>query len=149
MGAVFVQWGGGGPLPAVRRRPRAISVEFGAIANVLPARHLALFIPSDEGSTVEQGTSALVGEWTALMEQRKGRLTLTKRESEVMTLAASGAQTADMAQRLFLSQDTIKSHIQNAMHKLGARTRAHAVAIALVTGQIAWSDDPPPPSASA
>lgn len=83
------------------------------------------------------------------MEQRKGRLPLTKRESEVMTLAASGAHTADMAQRLFLSQDTIKSHIQNAMCKLGAHTRAHAVAIALVTGQIAWSDDPPPPSASA
>ncbi len=80
------------------------------------------------------------------MEQRKGRLTLTKRESEVMTLAASGAQTADMAHRLFLSQDTIKSHIQNAMSKLGARTRTHAVAIALVTGQIAWSDDHPPPS---
>ena len=83
------------------------------------------------------------------MEQRRGRLTLTKRESEVMTLAAAGAQTADMAQHLFLSQDTIKSHIQNAMSKLGAHTRAHAVAIALVTGQIAWSDDPPPPSASA
>ena len=66
-----------------------------------------------------------------------------------MTLAAAGAQTADMAHRLYLSQDTIKSHIQNAMSKLGAHTRAHAVAIALVTGQIAWSDDPPPPPPSA
>jgi len=118
-------------------------VEFGTIANVLPARHLALLIPVDEGSTVEQGTSALAGEWKALTQQRKDRLTLTKRESEVMTLAASGAQSAEMAHRLFLSQDTIKSHVQNAMRKLGAHTRAHAVAIALVTGQIAWSDDPP------
>ena len=65
------------------------------------------------------------------------------------TRERAGAQTAEMAQRLFLSPDTIKSHIQNAMSKLGARTRAHAVAIALVTGQIAWSDEPPPPSASA
>jgi len=122
-------------------------VEFGTIANVLPARHLALFIPPDEGFTVEQATSALVGEWRALMEERKGRLALTKREREVMTLAASGGQSADMAERLFVSPETIKSHIQNAMSKLGARTRAHAVAIALVTGQIAWSDDHPPPSA--
>jgi len=51
-------------------------VEVGTIANVLPARHLVLFIPSDAGSTVEQSTAALVGEWRALMEQRKGRLTL-------------------------------------------------------------------------
>jgi DNA-binding CsgD family transcriptional regulator len=61
-----------------------------------------------------------------------------------MTLAASGGQSPDMAESMFVSQDTIKSHVQNAMTKLGAHTRAHAVAIALITGQITWSDDLPP-----
>jgi DNA-binding CsgD family transcriptional regulator len=65
-------------------------------------------------------------------------LQLTQREREVMTLVASGLQGADMAERLFLSPETVRSHVQNSMGKLGARTRAHAVAIALVTGDIAW-----------
>lgn len=116
-------------------------VEFGAIANVLPGRHLALFIPAKHGSADDIGTSTRVGEWRALMAVREGRLPLTKREREIMTLAAAGGQSGDMAERLVLSPETIKSHIQNAMGKLGAHTRAHAVAIALVTGQIAWSDD--------
>ena len=55
-----------------------------------------------------------------------------------MTLVASGHQTDDVAQRLFLAPETVKSHVHNALGKLGARTRAHAVAIALVTGQITW-----------
>ena len=116
-------------------------MEFGAIANVLPGRHLALFISPAEGSAEGITTSTRVGEWRALMAVREARLPLTKREREVMTLAAAGGQSGDMAERLVLSPETIKSHIQNAMGKLGAHTRAHAVAIALVTGQIAWSDD--------
>jgi DNA-binding NarL/FixJ family response regulator len=66
-----------------------------------------------------------------------------------MTLVAHGGQGDDMAERLCVSPETIKTHAQNAMHKLGAHTRAHAVGIALVTGQIIWSmygspDEPPP-----
>lgn len=110
-------------------------VEFGAIANVLPGRHLALFIPPDE-----EGIWARDGDWRPLKATTVGRLALTKREREVMTLAASGGQSGDIAQHLVLSPETVKSHIQNAMSKLGAHTRAHAVAIALVTGQIAWSE---------
>jgi PAS domain S-box-containing protein len=110
-------------------------VEFGAIANVLPARHLALFIPPDEDDARQ--------EWGPLKPSDTGRLALTKREREVMTLAANGGRSDDMAEQLFLSPETIKSHVANAMSKLGVHTRAHAVAIALVTGQILWSDDPP------
>jgi PAS domain S-box-containing protein len=111
-------------------------VEFGAIANVLPGRHLALFIPPDEAHG-----GGLEADWKPRKAVHDGRLALTKREREIMTLAAAGGQSGDMAERLFLSPETIKSHVANAMSKLGAHTRAHAVAIALVTGQIAWSDD--------
>ena len=51
------------------------------------------------------------------------------------------------ARDLFLSPETVNSHAHNAMVKLGARTRAHAVAIALVTGQIVWSMYDPTPVA--
>ena len=70
------------------------------------------------------------------MEDGEGRLTLTKREREVMTLIAAGGHSEDVADELFVSAETVKSHVQNALSKLGAHTRAHAVAIALVTGQI-------------
>jgi PAS domain S-box-containing protein len=116
-----------------------VPVEFSATANVLPARHLSVFIPSDDAST-EHAKSALTREatWAPVVAEGSGRLQLTEREREVMTLVASGLQSGDIAERLFLSPETVKSHVHNALGKLGAHTRAHAVAIALVTGQITW-----------
>jgi DNA-binding CsgD family transcriptional regulator len=75
--------------------------------------------------------------WTPVVES-DGRRPLTEREREVMTMVASGLHTDDLAESLFLSPETVKSHVQNALGKLGAHTRAHAVAIAMVTGEIAW-----------
>ena len=60
-----------------------------------------------------------------------------------MTVVASGLQTGAIAERLFLSPETVKTHVKNAMVKLHARTRAHAVAIALVTEQISWESSGP------
>jgi DNA-binding CsgD family transcriptional regulator len=116
-----------------------LPVEFSAIANVLPARHLSVFIPPDDAFT-EHAEDALAREaaWTPVAAGGAGGLQLTDREREVMTLVASGLQGGDMAERLFLAPETVKSHVHNAMGKLGAHTRAHAVAIALVTGQITW-----------
>ncbi|HEY8809239.1 MAG TPA: LuxR C-terminal-related transcriptional regulator [Solirubrobacterales bacterium] len=111
-----------------------VPVEFSATANVLPARHLSVFIPHEEASA-EQAMSAT---WAPVVVEGSGRLQLTEREREVMTLVASGLQSGDIAERLFLSPETVKSHVHNALGKLGAHTRAHAVAIALVTGQITW-----------
>lgn len=67
-----------------------------------------------------------------------GRPRLTEREREVMTLVAAGHQNPEIARRLFLSPDTVKSHVKNAMGKLDSHTRAHAVAVASVSGQITW-----------
>jgi DNA-binding CsgD family transcriptional regulator len=116
-----------------------VPVEFSATANVLPARHLSVFIPPDELST-EPAKGALANEatWAPVVAEKDGRLQLTEREREVMTLVASGLQSGVIAERLFLSPETVKSHVHNALGKLGAHTRAHAVAIALVTGQISW-----------
>jgi PAS domain S-box-containing protein len=116
-----------------------VPVEFSATANVLPARHLSVFIPPDENSA-DQAAAARAREatWAPVAVEGAGRLQLTDREREVMTLVASGLQSGDIAERLFLSPETVKSHVHNALAKLGAHTRAHAVAIALMTGQITW-----------
>jgi len=116
----------------------AVPLEFSATANVLPARHLAVFVPPDE--TPAEASRGLAGEapWTAVVAEGRGRAELTERERGIMTLIASGLHTDDLAERLFLSPETVKSHVHNAMGKLGAHTRAHAVAIALTTAQIDW-----------
>ncbi|MEA2275000.1 MAG: hypothetical protein QOI98_3708 [Solirubrobacteraceae bacterium] len=117
------------------RMPRP--VEFSATANVLPARHLAVFIPPENASS-DGGQALPTRAWTPVHAEGSGRLDLTDREREIMTLVASGLQNDEMAELLFLSPETVKSHVHNAMGKLGVHTRAHAVAIALVTGQITW-----------
>jgi DNA-binding CsgD family transcriptional regulator len=71
------------------------------------------------------------------------QLPLTEREREVIGLVAGGLRGGEIAQHLVLSPETIKSHVRNAMTKLGAHTRAHAVAISLRTGQIDTVITPP------
>ncbi|HEY2321059.1 MAG TPA: response regulator transcription factor [Solirubrobacteraceae bacterium] len=58
------------------------------------------------------------------------RLTLlSPREREVLTLLAAGYQGPEIADRLFLSLETVRTHIRNAVTKLGARTRVQAAAM--------------------
>jgi DNA-binding CsgD family transcriptional regulator len=56
---------------------------------------------------------------------------LTQREREILQLLADGMSNADVAGRLFISQETVKSHVRHILAKLEADTRTHAVAIAL------------------
>jgi DNA-binding NarL/FixJ family response regulator len=56
---------------------------------------------------------------------------LTRREREVLGLLARGRKTAEVARELVLSPMTVDTHVRNAMRKLGARTRGHAIALAL------------------
>ena len=125
-----------------------VPVEFSATANVLPARHLTVFTAPERASqgALAETLASRVTTWTPAPVEGSESRPLTEREREIITLVASGLQNGEMAQRLFLSPETVKSHVQNAMVKLGARTRAHAVAIGLLTGQIVGavpSDDEP------
>jgi DNA-binding NarL/FixJ family response regulator len=56
---------------------------------------------------------------------------LTAREREILQLLADGMSNADVAAKLFISQETVKSHVRHILAKLEADTRTHAVAIAL------------------
>jgi len=56
---------------------------------------------------------------------------LTAREREILQLLADGMSNADVATKLFISQETVKSHVRHILAKLEADTRTHAVAIAL------------------
>jgi DNA-binding NarL/FixJ family response regulator len=62
---------------------------------------------------------------------------LTDREEEILALLAGGARNRDIAEKLFISERTVKVHVANLMGKLGARTRTEAVARAMQMGLLA------------
>jgi PAS domain S-box-containing protein len=59
---------------------------------------------------------------------------LTRREREIVRLVALGAAGPEIADELQISHETVRTHVRNAMEKLGARSRAHLVARALADG---------------
>ena len=67
----------------------------------------------------------------ALTQSRGGGDVLTPREREILQLLADGLSNADVAGQLFISQETVKSHVRHILTKLEADTRTQAVAIAL------------------
>jgi DNA-binding NarL/FixJ family response regulator len=71
---------------------------------------------------------ALVPAFLAARDQAE---LLTPREREILQLLADGLANTDVADRLFISQETVKSHVRHILTKLEADTRTHAVAIAL------------------
>ena len=59
---------------------------------------------------------------------------LSEREADVMELVAQGAANSDVARTLFISEKTVKNHINHIFAKLGVTSRGHAVAL--------WLQDP-------
>jgi DNA-binding NarL/FixJ family response regulator len=60
----------------------------------------------------------------------------TPREVEVLTLTGRGLPNAEIADRLYISDATVKTHLNRAMAKLGLDSRARAVVVAYETGLV-------------
>jgi len=81
-------------------------------------------------------------------EERLARL--SEREREVLTLLAAGLRNREIAVRLVISEDTVKTHVRHVLEKLRFRNRAEAAAFAVrVLGwSITHSGDGEPPLSS-
>ena len=56
---------------------------------------------------------------------------LTSRETEILELVSRGLESPEIARALYVSPETVRTHVAHVLGKLGARTRAEAVAIAV------------------
>jgi two-component system nitrate/nitrite response regulator NarL len=135
LGLLSLRAGASGFLPkdiapsALRRAIRGVCAGEAAIS-----RSLAGIVVDRLKSTAERGSG-----------MRPVRSTLTSREWQALDLMCEGATTASMAETLGLSADTVRTHVKHVLTKLGAHSRAEAVAIAgrLRAGQDATPPGPP------
>ena len=65
-----------------------------------------------------------------LDEARRTELQITPRELEILGLVAEGLSNREIAARVFVSENTVKTHVSRVFDKLGARRRTEAVQIA-------------------
>jgi DNA-binding CsgD family transcriptional regulator len=101
----------------------AVKVRFSATPNIAGGLHLLILISAHHELEVASDSTCA---------------RLTGRESEVLALVAEGCSGHDVAERLGIAPETVRRHIANGRCKLGARTRAHAVALGLARGAIRW-----------
>ena len=107
-------------------------VTYSATANIVPGVHLSILV----GPGVEEPN---LDDATTLSEEERGDdagAALTARQREVVTMLALGMSGEQIAERLVLSPETVRIHVRNARARLGARTRAQMIALALQAGEL-------------
>ena len=116
-----------GEADLVRADGAPVAVQWGGHLEVVTGRRLILMVAlstSRWGRHFRRpGTSEPVRE-------------LSEREREVVRLVAEGHSSPEIADELHISHETVRTHVRNAMTKLGARSRAHLVAKALAEAHV-------------
>jgi PAS domain S-box-containing protein len=97
-----------------------VTVDFAARFGNIAGTRLAVFV-SVPSAGVDEGPGAT----------EEPGAQLSDREREVVTLIAMGLETPEIAGELHISPATVRTHVRNAMAKLGVHTRAQLVAVAL------------------
>ena len=110
------------------------ALEAGASGYVLknmPPRELL-----DTIRQVHAGKKRIPSEIAARLAEHYGDEPLTGREVEILRRLAGGNRNRDIAEKLFIAEETVKAHIKHIMAKLGATDRTQAVAIGVRRGII-------------
>ena len=85
---------------------------------------------------VQAGRKRIPPQLAAQLAEHMSDESLTEREVQVLGQIAGGNRNRDIAERLFISEETVKVHIKHIMEKLGATDRTQAVAIGIRRGII-------------
>jgi PAS domain S-box-containing protein len=100
-----------------------VTVQWGATTETVTGRRLVLF--------VALGSSRWGMRFRRTPDADAPSTALSAREREIVRLVALGATGPEIADDLQIAHDTVRTHVRNAMTKVGARSRAHLVAKAL------------------
>jgi len=103
----------------------------GYILKSMPPKELVEVI-----AQVHAGKKRIPTQIAAQLAEHLGDEALTDREIEVLSLIAGGNRNRDIAEKLFIAEETVKVHIKHIMDKLGASDRTQAVAIGIRRGII-------------
>ena len=96
-------------------------------------------LPNELADTIRQvhaGKKSVPPAVAARIVEHLSEEPLTKREVEVLKLAMTGSRNRDIADRLSISEETVKAHMKHILEKLGASDRTEAVTIAARRGII-------------
>ena len=85
---------------------------------------------------LHQGKTCVPAAVAAKLAMRAESPNLTQRELDVLELLVSGQANREIAKSLFVSEETVKTHVKNLLAKLGAEDRTHAVTVALKRGLV-------------
>ena len=85
---------------------------------------------------VHAGKKRIPPEIAAQLAEHLSEEVLSEREVEVLQLVTSGNRNRDIANRLFISEETVKAHLKHILEKLGASDRTQAITIAARRGII-------------
>jgi DNA-binding NarL/FixJ family response regulator len=85
---------------------------------------------------VHAGKKRVPPDVAAQLAENMGSESLTTREIEVLRQVADGNRNRDIADKLLISEETVKVHVKHIMDKLGAKDRTQAIAIAVRRGII-------------
>jgi PAS domain S-box-containing protein len=110
----------------VRADGRHVRVQFAAHSEQITDQRLILYVVLD----VRLGLLQL------RLPAQSATKPLTPRELEIVAKIAMGRRWHEIAADLFITQSTVKTHVRNAMRKLGARSQAQLVAITLANGML-------------
>ena len=126
----FLQAGSqAGPFSLVRPDGTTVDCCYSASANIAPGVHLSIMVPVEHSDEELDVAEAEVAEGQEAPQ-------LTDREREVLTLLALGETNKTIAEKLHISPETVRAHTRSARLRLGARSRSHAIALALRSGQL-------------
>jgi DNA-binding NarL/FixJ family response regulator len=119
------------------------ALEAGASAFVGKDAPSGEVVKAARNAAISPGTFTSAGLTDAVVRRTTAATTrLSDRELEVLRHLADGSSTAEIATRLYLSESTVKSHVQKVYQKLGAANRAQALVTAMRIGLLSSSGPP-------
>ncbi|WP_454644797.1 LuxR C-terminal-related transcriptional regulator [Bradyrhizobium liaoningense] len=117
-----------GMLRELRQKPDLLG------AGAPPSADALLFLDRILGETGPVLSAGPASETTPINAAASGATPLTRKELKLLALAADGLSNNELAERLFVADTTVRTHLRNINAKLGTRSRVEAIAVARKTG---------------